>query len=106
MLTVKFSKTYCTKKTVPTLSLEQQRPVLQTVCNISLLSTILELYSEITLFRKPVGIGYMYTYTCLLRMANNMTYQDSELFPWDTLYNGQKYTDFMHEMCTVALLIK
>jgi hypothetical protein len=36
------------------------------VLNISLLSTIFELYSEIAQSRKPLGIGYMYIYTFCL----------------------------------------
>jgi hypothetical protein len=63
MLTVAFSKVYYTRETVPSLSLGQQIPLLETVCNISFLSTVLELYSEITLSRKPFGIGCMYIYT-------------------------------------------
>jgi hypothetical protein len=46
MLTVEFSKTYYTRQTVPTLQLEQQISVLETVRNISSLSTILEPYSK------------------------------------------------------------
>jgi hypothetical protein len=38
-------------------------PVLETVRNFSFLTAILELYSEIALSRKPLGIGHMYIYT-------------------------------------------
>jgi hypothetical protein len=61
-------------------------PVLETVRDISFLSTILELYSEITLFRKPFGIGYMYIYTFLLGMTDTMASQNNKCFSWDTLY--------------------
>jgi hypothetical protein len=48
-------------------------PVLETVRNISFLTTILELYSEISLSRKMFGIGHMYIHTFLLRMTVTMT---------------------------------
>jgi hypothetical protein len=48
ILTEEFSKMYYTRYTVPTF--EQEIPVLESVCNISFLSTILEVYSEIALF--------------------------------------------------------
>jgi hypothetical protein len=44
------------------------------------------LYSEIALSRKPFGIGHMYIYTFLLRMADTMTSQDIALSSSDTLY--------------------
>jgi hypothetical protein len=47
MLTVGFPETYYTRQTLSTLSLEQQIPVLETLRNISFLSTILGLSSEI-----------------------------------------------------------
>jgi hypothetical protein len=43
------------------------------VRNISLLSTVLEVYSEIVLSRKPFGTGHMYIHTSLLRMADTLT---------------------------------
>jgi hypothetical protein len=45
------------------------------------LSTILELYSEIAVSRKPFGTGHMYIYTFLLRMTNTMTSKNSDLSP-------------------------
>jgi hypothetical protein len=38
-------------------------PVLEILCNIYFLSTILELYSETALSQKPFEIGHMYLYT-------------------------------------------
>jgi hypothetical protein len=38
-------------------------PALETVRNVSFVLTILELYIEIALSRKPFGIGHMYIYT-------------------------------------------
>jgi hypothetical protein len=38
-----------------------------------------ELYSEIALSRKPFGIGHMYIYTFLLRMADTVTSRNFEL---------------------------
>jgi hypothetical protein len=61
-------------------------PVLETVRNISFLSTILELYSEITLSRKRFGIGHIYIQNFLIRMTDTMTSQDTDLSSWDTLY--------------------
>jgi hypothetical protein len=52
--------------------------------NISLLSTVLKLYNETALRRKPFGIGHMYTYTFLLRMADTVTSQNTNLSYWDT----------------------
>jgi hypothetical protein len=78
-----FSGMYCTRQTVPNLSLEQKKPVLETVRNISFLSTILKLYSEIALSQKPFGIGHMHIYTFLLRMTDTMTSQDIDLSSWD-----------------------
>jgi hypothetical protein len=79
ILPLEFSKTYYTGLTLPTLSLEQQTPALETVRNISFLSTIFELYSEIFLSRKPFGIGHMYIYTFLLRVTDTMTSQNTGL---------------------------
>jgi hypothetical protein len=42
------------------------------------------LYSEIALSRKQFGIGHMYIYTFLLRMADTMTSQNIDLSFWDT----------------------
>jgi hypothetical protein len=65
----------------------------ETVRNISFLSTILEVYSAITLSRKQFGIGYIYIYIYiytyihfLLRMADTMVSQNICLSFWDTLY--------------------
>jgi hypothetical protein len=86
MLTAKLLKMYYTTQTVPTLLLKQQIPVLDTVRNISFLSTILELYSEITLSQKPFRIGHMYITLFLLRLTNNMTSQNNDLSSWEILY--------------------
>jgi hypothetical protein len=59
------------------------KSVLETVCNISFLSTILELYSEISLSQKTFGMGHMYTF--LLRMTDTVTSQNIDLSSWDTL---------------------
>jgi hypothetical protein len=87
MLTVKFSKMYYTKWTVPTFSFQQLTPILETVRNTFFLSTNLELYSEIALSRKPFGVGHMYIYTFLLRMTDTMTSQNIDLSSWDILDN-------------------
>jgi hypothetical protein len=55
MLTVEFSKIYYK---LTNLSLEQQ--ILETVRNISFLSTFLQLYNQLALSRKPFGIGHMF----------------------------------------------
>jgi hypothetical protein len=60
---------------------------LPTVHNISFLPTILELYSEIVLCRKPFGIGHTYIYTFLLRMPDTMTSRNISLSAWDNLYS-------------------
>jgi hypothetical protein len=44
------------------------------------------LCSEVALFRKPFGIGHMYIYNFLLRMADTMTFQNINLSFGDTLY--------------------
>jgi hypothetical protein len=45
------------------------------------------LYSEIAVSRKPFGIGHIYIYTFfLLRMADTMTSQSTDLSSCDTLY--------------------
>jgi hypothetical protein len=44
------------------------------------------LYSEISLSQKPFGIGHIYIYTFLLRMADTMTSQNIDLSSWDILY--------------------
>jgi hypothetical protein len=59
--------------------------VLETVCNISFLSTILELYSGLALSRKSFGIGHMYIYSMLLRMTDTMTSQNTDLLSSNTL---------------------
>jgi hypothetical protein len=62
--------------------------VLETVSNISFLSTILQLCSEIALSRKPFGIGHMYIYTFLLRMTDTESSQNIDLSSWDILYKS------------------
>jgi hypothetical protein len=62
-------------------------PVLETVWNISFLSPILELYSEIALSQKPFEIGHMYIYNYLLQMTDNMTSQNIDLSSWDIVYS-------------------
>jgi hypothetical protein len=49
---------------------------------------VARLYSEIALSRKPFGIGHMYIYKSLLRMADIVTSQNIDLSSWDTLYKG------------------
>jgi hypothetical protein len=51
------------------------------------LLTILELYSEITLYSE---IWHMYIYTFLLRMTDTMTSQNIDLSSWDTPYNVEQ----------------
>jgi hypothetical protein len=62
-------------------------PVLETVHNISFLSTILVLYSEISLPREQFGIGHFYIYTILVSMTDTMTSQNIHFSFWDTVYN-------------------
>jgi hypothetical protein len=57
---------------------------------ISLINN-LELYSQLVLSRKPVGIGHMYIYTFLLRITNTMTSQNIDLSSWDILYSIEWY---------------
>jgi hypothetical protein len=45
------------------------------------------LYSDIALSRKPFGIGHKYIYTSLLRMADTVTSQNTDLSSWDILYS-------------------
>jgi len=59
MLMMEFSKMYCTWQTIQTLSLVQKIPVLETVRDISFLSTIPQLYCEISLSRKLFRIGHV-----------------------------------------------
>jgi hypothetical protein len=103
MLTVEFSKMCATRKTVPTLSLEQQIPVLETVRNISFLSTILELYSG-----KPFQIRHMYIHNFLPRTTDTMTPQNTDLSSWDILHTYAEFPErlFLHEslQCTCSLL--
>jgi hypothetical protein len=49
---------------------------------------VARLYSEIAQSRKPFGIGHMYIYNFLLRVAETMTSQNIDLSSWDTLYIG------------------
>jgi hypothetical protein len=58
------------------LSFEQYIPVFETMCTIAFLSTIFELYSEIALSRKPLGIRHMHIYIFLLRRTNTITSQN------------------------------
>jgi hypothetical protein len=61
MLTVEFSKIYYTSKLYQLCHVSNKyRNEKQYV--ISFLSPILELYSEINVFRKPFGIGHIYIY--------------------------------------------
>jgi hypothetical protein len=57
-----------------------------TLHNISFVSTILEMFSEISRSRKTFGIGHMYMYTFLVRMTDTMTSQNTDLSSWDYLY--------------------
>jgi hypothetical protein len=51
------------------------------------------LYSEMALPRKPLGIGHIQICTFLLRMAETMTSQNTDLSSWDTLYTvGERQT--------------
>jgi hypothetical protein len=43
-------------------------------------------YSEIALSRKPFGMGHMYIYTFLLRMADTMTSKSIDFSSVDILY--------------------
>jgi hypothetical protein len=67
---------YYIRSTVATLSLEEYIPV----CDISLLSTILERHSETVQNRTYVHVQF------LLRMTGTMTSQNIYLFSWDILY--------------------
>ena len=89
MFTVEFSNIYYTVHCTNSLSLKQKIPVSETVRtrNISFLSTILRLYIQIALSRKPFGIGHMFIQTFLLRMTDTMNSQNIDLSSWDTLYN-------------------
>jgi hypothetical protein len=67
---------------------------------------ILGLYNEITLSRKPLGIGHMYIYIFLLRMTDTMTSQNTDLSSWNTLYTGIWHrvvwyinTEFRRNLC-------
>jgi hypothetical protein len=62
--------------------------VLGTVRNISFLLTILGLYSEIALSRKPFRIGHMYIYTILVRMTHTMTSHNTDHSSCDMLYSA------------------
>jgi hypothetical protein len=44
------------------------------------------LYSQMTLSRKPFGIGHMFIYTFLLRMTDTMTSHNIDPSSWDILY--------------------
>jgi hypothetical protein len=48
------------------------------------------LYSEISLSRKPFGIGHMYIYSILHRMTDNVAFQNIDVSSWDILYTGIK----------------
>jgi hypothetical protein len=71
------------------LSPEQQISVLETVRSVSFLTAILKLYSEIAVSRQPFGIKlvYIYLFFFLLRMADTMTSQNTDLSSWNILYN-------------------
>jgi hypothetical protein len=72
-------------------------PVLETVRNISFLSTILELYSEIGVSRKPFGIGHMYIYTFWLRTADTVTSQNIDLSSRNTLYMYNTFSFYFRD---------
>jgi hypothetical protein len=63
-------------------------PVLETVRNISFLSTVLELYSEIALSRKSFGIGHMNKYIYIYFFLNGRYYdlQNIDSSSWDIPY--------------------
>jgi hypothetical protein len=44
------------------------------------------LCSEVDISRKPSGIGHMYIYTLLLRIADTVTSQNIDLSSWYALY--------------------
>jgi hypothetical protein len=67
--------------------------LLETVGNISLLSTILQLYSEIAGPRKTFGRGHMYIYIFFFRMTYNLTSQNIDLSSWDILYTCRSGSD-------------
>jgi hypothetical protein len=48
------------------------------------------LYSEITVSRKPFGIGHMYIYNLLLKMSDTLTSQNINISSWDTLYTNNR----------------
>jgi hypothetical protein len=58
----------------------------KSVSNISFLSTILEMYSEITLPRKRFGVEHVYIYNFLLRMTYTMISLSTDLSSWDSLH--------------------
>ena len=60
--------------------------LLETISNISFLSTFLQLCSETALSRKPFGIGHMYILKFCFRVTDIMTSQNIYISPWDTLY--------------------
>jgi hypothetical protein len=60
---------------------------------VSFLSTILKFYSEIAVSRKPFRIGHMYIHTFLLRTTNTMTFQNTEVSSWGTLYKSYPKAD-------------
>jgi hypothetical protein len=100
ILTTEFSKMYYTRYNCYQLCHLKNEYRLETVRNISFLSRMLEMYSEIALFRKPFGIGYKYIYTFLLRITDTMTSQNIDLSSWDTLYNTVLTT------CTINFIFR
>ena len=53
---------------------------------MSFLPTILRLYIQTALSRKPFAIGHMFIWSFVLRMTDTMTSQNMDLTSWDTLY--------------------
>jgi hypothetical protein len=45
------------------------------------------LCSKTTISRKSSGIGHMYIYAFFFRTTDTMTFQNIDIFSWDTLYN-------------------
>jgi hypothetical protein len=64
------------------------------------------LYSEIALSRKQFGIGhmYMYTYTFLLRMAYDMTSQNTDISALDNLYILWRFPNYFSKLLISQLI--
>jgi hypothetical protein len=73
-------------------------------CSVARLYSVL--YSEIVLSRKQFEIGHMCIYIFfffLLRIADTMTSQNTDISFWDTLYNKQKLPVEVKEKCEFYL---